>query len=72
MTELYTKIPVIAIAWAINKGTLPIIGVTKAKHIDDAKEATEIILNQEEIEYLEKTAEKLNVSTIRYWEKEMK
>lgn len=67
-----TKIPVIATAWAINKGTLPIIGVTKAKHVIDAKVATEITLSKEEIAYLEETADKLNISTIRYWEKEMK
>ena len=67
-----TKIPVIATAWAINKGTLPIIGVTKVKHVLDAKEAVNIILAEDEIKYLEDTADKLGVSTIRYWEKEMK
>lgn len=67
-----TKIPVIATAWAINKGTLPIIGVTKTDHVLDAKEANQIVLNDDEIKYLEETADKLNVSTIRYWEKEMK
>ena len=67
-----TKIPVIATAWAINKGTLPIIGVTKSKHVLDAKVASEIILTQEEIKYLEEVADKLDISTIRMWEKEMK
>ncbi len=67
-----TKIPVIATAWAINKGTLPIIGVTKTGHVLDAKEASQIVLSDDEIKYLEETADKLNVSTIRYWEKEMK
>lgn len=67
-----TKIPVIATAWAINKGTLPIIGVTKSRHVLDAKKATEITLTQEEIEYLENEADKLEISTIRMWEKEMK
>ena len=32
----------------------------------------QIVLNDDEIKYLEETADKLNVSTIRYWEKEMK
>ena len=67
-----TKIPVIATAWAINKGTLPIIGVTKSKHVLDAKVANEINLTQEEIKYLEEIADKLEISTIRMWEKEMK
>ena len=67
-----TKIPVIATAWAINKGTLPIIGVTKAKHVLDAKEASNILLTDDEIKYLEETADKLEISTIRMWEKEMK
>lgn len=67
-----TKIPVIATAWAINKGTLPIIGVTKPKHVLDAKVASEVNLTQEEIKYLEETADKLEISTIRMWEKEMK
>ena len=67
-----TKIPVIATAWAINKGTLPIIGVTKANHVLDAKEACNIKLTDSQIQYLEDIAEKLEVSTIRYWEKEMK
>ena len=67
-----TKIPVIATAWAINKGTLPIIGVTKSKHVLDAKVASEINLTQEEIKYLEEVADKLEISTIRMREKEMK
>ena len=67
-----TIIPVIATAWAINKGTLPIIGVTKSKHVLDAKAASEISLTQEEIKYLEEVADKLEISTIRMWEKEMK
>lgn len=63
---------VIAIAWAIQKGTLPIVGVTKEKHIDDAKKACEITLSDEEMKHLVEIADKLNISTIRYWEKEMK
>lgn len=67
-----TKIPVVAIAWAINKGTLPIVGVTKPRHVLDAKKASEIVLTKEDIEYLENEADKLEISTIRVWEKEMK
>ena len=52
--------------------SLPIIGVTKPKHVLDAKVASEVNLTQEEIKYLEETAEKLEISTIRMLEKEMK
>ena len=49
-----------------------LIGVTKSKHVLDAKVASEINLTQEEIKYLEEIADKLELSTIRMWEKEMK
>ena len=35
----------IAIAWAIGKGTTPIIGVTKPAHVEDAAKTAEIKLN---------------------------
>ncbi|MGN0325599.1 MAG: aldo/keto reductase, partial [Lachnospiraceae bacterium] len=62
----------IAIAWAIAKGTLPIVGVTKVRHVEDAAKAAEIRLSEEEISRMESTADALKLSTIRYWEKEMK
>lgn len=43
----------IATAYVINKGTLPIIGATKVKHVKEAYEASKIILNDDEIKYLE-------------------
>ncbi len=62
----------IPVAWAIAKGTLPIIGVTKEKHVEDAVKATNICLTCEETALLEKTADSLNINAIRFWEKEMK
>jgi len=62
----------IATAWAIGKGTLPIIGVTKVHHVEDAAKAVQIELTSEEIQRLERTADETGVSTIRYWEKVMK
>ena len=62
----------IPVAWAIGKGTLPIIGVTKERHVADAVKATEITLTPEEIALLESTADKLDFNIIRFWEKEMK
>lgn len=61
----------IAIAWAIAKGTLPIIGVTKVKQVVEAKEASSIQLTAKEIQTLEYLGDKTNVSTLREWEKEM-
>ncbi|MBR1442382.1 MAG: aldo/keto reductase [Firmicutes bacterium] len=62
----------IPVAWAIAKGTLPIIGVTKTKHVEDAVKASNISLTAEETAELEKLADSLNINTIRFWEKEMK
>lgn len=66
------EIPQIPIAWAINKGTLPIVGATKEHHVTDALKASEIVLTEDEIKQMEDVASKLEVDTIRFWEKEMK
>ena len=58
-------------AWAIAKGTLPIIGVTKVKHVEDAAQVTTTVLIENEMTMLEKVADELGLSTIRYWEKKM-
>lgn len=58
-------------AWAIAKGTLPIVGVTKVHHVEDAAKAASVTLTTEEISLMEKTADALGLSTIRYWEKKM-
>ena len=62
----------IPVAWAIAKGTLPIIGVTKTKHVEDAVKAAHVILTPEETVELEKLADSLQINAIRFWEKEMK
>ena len=66
------KVAQLPIAWAVAKGTLPIIGATKVHHVEDAAEAVEIELSDEEIKTMEELADKANVNTIRIWEKEMK
>lgn len=58
-------------AWAIAKGTLPIVGVTKVHQVEDAAKAASVILTEEEIALMETTADELGLSTIRYWEKKM-
>lgn len=61
----------IPVAWAIAKGILPIIGVTKAYHVEDAVKACNVELTQDEIKMLENTADSLELNLIRMWEKKM-
>jgi len=61
----------VAIAWAIAKNTLPIIGVTKTSQIEDALKATKIILTNQEIEKIEALAAKTGVDTRGAWERSM-
>ena len=61
----------VAIAWAIAKNTLPIIGVTKTSQIEDALNATNIILSNQEIERIEALAANAGVDTQGAWEKSM-
>ncbi|OAL82595.1 MULTISPECIES: aldo/keto reductase [unclassified Acinetobacter] len=61
----------IAIAWAIAKGTLPIIGVTKVDHVTDASRAAEIQLSADEMVTLEELAKATGVDTRGAWEKPM-
>ena len=67
-----TKVALIPIAWAICKGTLPIIGVTKVEQIEDTANAMNIKLQEEDISQLEQFAKQLDINVIRFWEKEMK
>lgn len=62
----------IAAAWAVAKGTVPIVGVTKASHVEDAARAAAVALSEREIADLESAADSLGLSTVRHWEKVMK
>lgn len=62
----------IPVSWSISKNILPIIGVTKTKHVEDLIKAVNVKLTKEEVEHLEKVADSLQINTIRFWEKEMK
>ena len=62
----------IPVAWAIAKGTLPIIGVTKENQVLDAVQAAGVSLRAEDVQTLEKVADSLELNVIRFWEKEMK
>ncbi|WP_022868673.1 aldo/keto reductase [Schaalia vaccimaxillae] len=62
----------VPVAWAIAKGTLPIVGVTKEFHVVDAAAAAAVQLTGIEIAELEELADSLGINAIRFWEKEMK
>lgn len=62
----------IPIAWAIAKGTLPIICVTGKKQVEDAVKAANVELSDDEIRTIEETADRLGIDAIRFWEKEMR
>ena len=62
----------IPVAWAIAKGALPIIGVTKVAQVEDAANAEAVELTADEIKALENVADEMNLNVIRGWEKEMK
>ena len=61
----------VATAWAIAKGTLLIIGVTKASQVEEAAKAAKIKLTVDEISRLERLGDETGVHTLREWEKEM-
>lgn len=66
-----TTIAQTATAWAIAKGTVPIIGVTKVYQVEEAYHTAQIQLTSEEIAELETIADTIGISTLREWEKEM-
>jgi aryl-alcohol dehydrogenase-like predicted oxidoreductase len=61
----------VATAWAIAKGTTPIVGVTKAGYIDGLVRARGIELAEEETAELEALADAAGVDTRGWWEQEM-
>ena len=61
----------IGIAWAIAKGTLPIIGATKERHVIEAAEAAKIQLTAEEVVRLEALADATGIDTRGGWEHSM-
>ena len=61
----------VALAWAIAKGTTPIIGVTKVVQVQEAVQAAQVALTQEEVRTLETAAESTGVDTRGAWEMPM-
>lgn len=61
----------IATAYAIAKGVLPILGVTKMYQVEEAVKMTEIELTVDEIARLEAAADKSGVESVQFWESKM-
>ena len=61
----------IGIAWAVTKGTMPIIGATKVHHVLEAADAAKIVLTAEEISRLEALADVAGIDTRGDWEHTM-
>ena len=61
----------IGIAWAVSKGTMPIIGATKVNHVLEAAAAAKITLTTEEISLLESHADAAGIDTRGDWEHTM-
>lgn len=63
--------PDVATAWAIAKGTTPIIGITRPHYIESLVRAGSITLTSADIAELEALAHAANVNTRGWWEQEM-
>ena len=61
----------VGIAWAIAKGTTPIIGVTKPEQVEDAAKVTQIKLSAADMAKLEEAALRTGVDTRGSWEHPM-
>ena len=57
--------------YGIAKGTLPIIGATKERHVVEAAEAAKIQLTAEEVARLEQLADATGIDTRGGWEHSM-
>lgn len=58
----------IAIMWAVGKGTVPIIGVTKPSHVKALAESSELSLSDEDMHRLESEAAKAKLLIKGIWE----
>jgi len=61
----------IGIAWALSKGTIPIIGATRERHVLEAAQVMDTVLSTEEITRLEALADAAGIDTRGDWEHTM-
>lgn len=60
-----------ATAYAMAKGVLPIIGVTKLYQVLEAAQTAQVALSAEEVASLEAAADQAEVESIQFWEDKM-
>lgn len=58
----------IPILWALSKGALPIVGITKPSHAQKLAEASGVVLTDEELELIEKAAAATGLRQQGRWE----
>ena len=72
MKELANKYDVevaaIAIAWAIGKGTIPILGITKERHLNASLQAVDLKFREKECRELEDIADSCHINVKGIWE----
>lgn len=61
----------VATAWALGKGTVPIIGATRARYLDSQERAAELSLTVDDVERLERLGKAASVDTRGSWENPM-
>ena len=61
----------IGIAWAVAKGTMPLIGAIKERHVTEAAAAADIVLTSDEVSRLEALADATGIDTRGEWEHTM-
>lgn len=69
--KYFADVPQIAVAWAIAKGVIPIVGITKVCQVEKLSDVDSITLTAKEIEALEAVATKTGVSIKASWENYM-
>ena len=58
----------IPILWALSKGALPIVGITKPSHAQKLAEASDVVLTEEELKLIEKEAAATGLRQQGRWE----
>lgn len=58
-------------AYAIAKGVLPIVGVTKEYQVEEAAKTTQVALSAQEVASLEEAADRSGVTSVQFWESKM-
>lgn len=58
----------IAIAWCVGSGAIPIVGVTRASQVKGIVSALDLILDEDDVQMLEETANSLKIKIRGFWE----